>query len=428
MPQESIKNLIEVSAKQADFLKNSTHSFNICSGVTRSGKTFANVLRFYDFMYREAPNKSLHLITGKTSEALYDNFIRPILDFDFAGDVYVNATHTLLRIKSKRIECRLVGCDNEKAYDKIKGKTVYSWWADEITGHPESIVDMACTRCTEGGVQRPKFWTCNPDYPSHFIKKRFIDNKKLDVKNWYFGFADNPTLTKELLDELKAAFTGVFYERMILGLWTIAEGVVYDKFDPSLHCKQETDIPWRSMETYVMGIDWGYEKALAMTLYGIENDGTWWQIDEYKEAHKQVDEALINEIKEMGWYKLPLWRWNGISWDIYETKPECAYGDSNRPEYIKLFSDLSGISTIPAIKPDKLSMIRPVQTKHILNKNTGKYGIYYGPKCNETVSEKQQYRWKKNSTDEVIKENDHLMDCEQYAIFTRERGRVTRFK
>jgi PBSX family phage terminase large subunit len=409
--QEEVKNpLIEVSPKQWDFIKNSNHSWNLASGVTRSGKTHAQAMRFIDFMYNEAKPKTLHLISGRTMEALTDNFLRIIKSMDSINDIEIRGNPKKLYIKSRQIECRCIGCDNELATNRIQGLTVSSWWADEIVKHPKSFVDMAVSRCSAGGIQAPKFWTCNPDSPTHFIKTDYMDNPNIDIKNWYFGFPDNPVLSDSLVNELKNTFTGAFYDRMILGLWTVAEGCVYDRFSMSEHVKDEAP---KNIERYILGIDWGYSEALAMTLYGIEPDGTWWQVDEYQEQGKLIDSGLIAELEAKGWFDLPIYSGGVIAG---RTKPEVAYADSNRPEYIQLFGDMTKIDTIPAIKRDKPELIQAVQLKY--NKGlTDKYGIYYLSKCKKTLAQKMSYRWKGNGKDEVIKKDDHLMDSEQYAIF-----------
>ena len=423
--QESTKNPqnnIEVSEKQADFLKTPNHSFNILSGVTSSGKTYVQAMKFMDFVYNEAERNSLHILSGRTSESLHDNLIRPILEMDRCHDIEVKGSPAKMTIKSKNIECRLVGCDNDLAEARIRGKSVWSWWADEITKHPEGFVKQAIVLCRAGGLIRPKFWTCNPDNPQHFVKRDYMDSPTLDVANWYFGFPDNPTLSAELLKELKTAFSGVFYDRMILGKWTIAEGAVYDRFDRSLHVVD--DIPWRTIVDYGLGIDWGYSEALALTLYAIDNDDRYYQIDEYQESGKNIDKALIDELGAKGWWELPITRWDGATWQTWKVKPGMAYADSNRPEYVDTFGKLTGIPTYPAIKPSKAELIQTVQRKHVAD-GQGKYGIYYlKGKTNKTIAQKEGYRWKPGSHDDVIKENDHLCDCEQYFIFTKEHGRV----
>lgn len=39
---------------------------------------------------------------------------------------------------------------------------------------------------------------------------------------------DNPSLLPEIIDRYKSMYTGVFYNRFILGQWVAADGIVYD--------------------------------------------------------------------------------------------------------------------------------------------------------------------------------------------------------
>lgn len=418
MQEEIRKSQIEWSEKQLDYVLKSTHSWNIASGVTRSGKTYAQIMRWYDFMYNEAEPNTTHLMTGKTSESLKWNLLEPILKQDKANDIEIKGNPPVLYIKSRNIKCRCVGCDNERATARVQGGGVNSWWADEIVEHPWTVIEMASSRCSEGGIIRPIFGTCNPSHPLHKFKTDVMDNPKIDVKNWYFGFPDNPGLSSELIEQLKNSYQGVFYNRMILGLWSVVEGVVYDRFKMSEHVKDEAP---KTFIRYVLGIDWGYEHALALTLYGVENDGTWWQIDEYKESGKLVDNGLLRELETKGWFDLPIYGWDGKEEKARLVKPEIAYADSARPEYIRQFEELTGITTMKAVKHDKLSCIQTVM-KRYNKKENGKYGLYYLNKCKKTLEEKMAYRWKSGSKDDVIKENDDLMDCEMYALHTDEAG------
>ena len=42
---------------------------------------------------------------------------------------------------------------------------------------------------------------------------------------------DNLNLNPEYVENQKKLYTGVFYDRKILGKWKVAEGLVYDTFD-----------------------------------------------------------------------------------------------------------------------------------------------------------------------------------------------------
>ena len=47
--------------------------------------------------------------------------------------------------------------------------------------------------------------------------------------------SDNPSLSPKVLKRYKALYSGVFYERFVLGKWTAQSGVVYPMFDYRRH-------------------------------------------------------------------------------------------------------------------------------------------------------------------------------------------------
>ena len=46
---------------------------------------------------------------------------------------------------------------------------------------------------------------------------------------------DNLSLSEKVKDRFKRMFSGVFYQRYILGLWVIAEGLIYSMFNEDEH-------------------------------------------------------------------------------------------------------------------------------------------------------------------------------------------------
>jgi hypothetical protein len=60
---------------------------------------------------------------------------------------------------------------------------------------------------------------------------------------FHFTMDDNPSLTPEYIRDMKASFTGIFYQRFILGEWTNAEGAIYDGWDPAKHVIAWADLP-----------------------------------------------------------------------------------------------------------------------------------------------------------------------------------------
>lgn len=395
------------SPKQLDYILNSNHSFNIASGVVSSGKTFAQMTRWIDFIYNEVPDNKLLLMSGKTSESLYDNIIRDMIspEIDTYKDFVYHSQPQRLIVKSKNIEIACASADNEGSWGRTQGKTVYGWLADEIVRHPKNFVEMAVSRCRGDGKIWPKFWTCNPDRPSHFIKKRYIDSKSLDVKNWSFGFNDNPVLSKEYIEEVKNSYSGIFYQRFIEGRWTHAEGIIYDLFNRQTYVKE--NYPKERIVEYVLGLDWGYENPMAIYLIGVTGDNQYWIIDEIYEKHLLVDESLTTKILN--------------KWEQFNI--QTIYCDPSRPEYIRQLYELFDYKIqVVAAQNDVIEGIQEVQKLFIKRKN-GEHGIYILNACIHLIEELEGYRWKEGKgnivKDEPVKENDHGADGIRYCIFSR---------
>jgi PBSX family phage terminase large subunit len=412
-----------LSQKQNEALNSELAKFNIFSGVTGSGKSLITNLKVMKTLLEPSiKDGDLVLFSGNTSESLYDNVIKPIIQVDPVGlFTYSNkAGHQRLYFNSgkKKVEISCVGANNERAQDRVQGKNVALWLADEIVKQPKSFVEMALSRCrrVEGDrmTTTPVIWTCNPDHPEHFIKKDYIDNPEIEVKNWFFGFEDNPTINDDYIADVKRRYSGVFYQRMIEGKWVAAEGSIFTNFEPSFHIVNE--LP--PMIDYFMGIDWGYNNPTAMVLFGIDKDNVYYAIDEWYQAGRLVDVAMVNELRQRGWDKL----------GPRKTPPSYVYADSEDPASCDAFRRFSNWVVVPASKPagSVVDGIRIFQ-ELLQKQGNGKARFYIHSKCSNLISQIGSYRWKTVrgvDKDEPVKENDHAVDAARYVIFSREAGRV----
>jgi PBSX family phage terminase large subunit len=423
-----------LSPKQNKYFYEPDHDFNILSGVTGSGKSFAANLKEYKRICSAKP-RSRFIWSGKTLESLYDNVIDPIVNYIDMGcdwlDYKTIAGRPRVIVKPTMTQVIVIGANDEKAQDRIQGKSVSGWYADEVVKHPKSFIDMALSRCRyeKNGKLRvsPIVWTCNPDSPSHVIKTDYIDNKEIDVNNSYWGFYDNPLMTQDFIDKQKARYSGVFYERMIMGRWVLAEGVVYDKFDKTIHMKK--DYPIDMVREYFLAVDWGYAKdhPLAILLIAHMNDGSYWIVDEIYVEQRLIDDQLKKDMKDLGWFNLPVHHVDGYI-NVIEKKqtiPSYCYADNADPANIQRLYDLIHVS-MPGVVKDVESGIQSVQSLLKIQGN-GKPRLYVLEKCINTIKEFENYRWdKKVSTNEgknvPIQSMDHALDALRYCIHTRERG------
>jgi len=125
----------------------------------------------------------------------------------------------------KKVHC--LGADKINQVSKIQGATIEYCYGDEITTWNQEVWEMLKSRlrcensCFDG--------TCNPKGPDHWLKK-FIDSDA-DVFLQSYTIFDNPFLPDKFVKELCKEYAGtVYYDRFILGLWALAEGLLYKFF------------------------------------------------------------------------------------------------------------------------------------------------------------------------------------------------------
>jgi PBSX family phage terminase large subunit len=429
------------SDKQIDFIKNSDADINICSGSVRSGKTFANNVRFLHFLETQAIPRVDCLITGKTGNNAERNVVNPFLDLAI-GEGLENQFRLLhnprkLIYLPKQIDCILAGGQDAGSEPLIRGMTSQAWLGDEVTTYPKDFSMQCVARCSAGN--RFKWLTTNPDSPSHYIKTDFIDkieSGKIDGRVWYWNIEkDNPALWNEegrkYIEQLKSLYSGVFYDRFILGRWVLAEGVIYDKFRRDEHIVDS--FPVNSVKEYILGIDWGYAKdhPLAILLIAV-TDHAYYVIDEIYTEKQLINDSLKELMIKKEWFNLDYVERNNIGLILGTYKglrPSYAYADNARPDCIQDFYNLTNIPTLGAFK-DVNDGILHVQEKFV-KKDDDKYGIYILKNCVNTIRELELYRWDTVASqglgkDTPVKRDDHCPDALRYAIFTRECGKVKR--
>ena len=203
---------------------------NILSGSIRSGKTWASNAKLLYILSRGFWPGGVGLITGNTLKSVHTNIISDLVDWANSGKqkrAHYSSGNGLLTLFDRPF--LVTGASDEQAYKQIKGSTVGIWIADEITLSPRSFFDMAVSRLSL--PMSRCYATTNPDNPYHYLKTEWLDSaeKKANGEVWSdtFTLDDNPNIEEDKKNSFKRMFTGVFYQRNILGLWVIAQGKVY---------------------------------------------------------------------------------------------------------------------------------------------------------------------------------------------------------
>jgi PBSX family phage terminase large subunit len=202
---------------------------NIWTGPVRSAKTVHSLIRWLEYA-ATAPQGAL-LMIGKTEDTLERNILAPMQEATDGAFTYSKGKH---RAYLYGREIYLIGANDERAEQKIRGMTAAGAYGDEVTLWPESFFSQLLARLSLPGAKL--FGTTNPDSPYHWLKANFLDREnELDLKSFGWPLELNTYLDPAYIAALKSEYTGLWYKRFILGEWVSAEGAVFDFFNESLH-------------------------------------------------------------------------------------------------------------------------------------------------------------------------------------------------
>ena len=227
-----------LSEKQAEIFKfaASEHNALICDGAVRSGKTAIMAAAFILWAMANYDKSFLGLcsISKKQAER---NIIAPLMGMDSIRKNYklkYSGTQGTLIVTDIVSRCEnqfiVYGGKDEGSYKLIQGITLCGALFDEVTLMPESFVNQAIARTLS--IDGAKLWfNCNPAGKEHWFYKEWISKiEERDAMRIHFRMEDNPALSAKAISRAQKRFSGVFYDRYVLGLWASAEGSVYRQF------------------------------------------------------------------------------------------------------------------------------------------------------------------------------------------------------
>jgi PBSX family phage terminase large subunit len=190
------------------------------------------------------------------------------------------------------------GGKDEGSQDLIQGITLAGMFFDEVALMPESFVSQATARCS---VEGAKFWfNCNPAGPYHWFKEKWLDLRK-DKKMLHIHFTmdDNLSLDEKTKSRYKRMYSGLFYQRFILGLWVMAEGIIFSMFEED---KNKVKTVERKYSKYYVSCDYGTQNPMAFGLWGL-HEGIWYKVKEYhhdarKKKVQKTDDEYAKDLDE----------------------------------------------------------------------------------------------------------------------------------
>jgi PBSX family phage terminase large subunit len=256
---------------------------NLLIGSVRSGKTWGlhpKILALCD--YNVGGRK---LLTGVSKSSIKTNVLSDLFDLVGSSNYHYNSQSGELRLCGA--DWLVYGAKDEGSEKYLRGATIGCAVADEVVLMPESYFQMLLTRLSPHGSRF--YGSTNADTSEHWLKKNYLDNEELtaDGTLWSMNVTmdDNPNLDPIYVNDQKKLYTGVFFNRMILGRWEMAGGAVFSGAWGDWTLYDETTMPeslynlGRRAQHYI-GIDYGTHNPCVF-LHFIDDGETVWCDNEY---------------------------------------------------------------------------------------------------------------------------------------------------
>ena len=394
-----------LTKKQAEYIRNANHRWNVACGAVRSGKSYCQIS--YCIPYRLLERKGrrgLRAILGATRENIERNILQPLRDIYGDSAATGITSNNFTRIFGEKVYC--IGADNVRQVAKIRGSEIAYCAIDEATDINPEVFEMLKSR-----LSLP--WSCcdittNPSSPGHWFKK-FIDSSKdgVDIYCQNYTIYDNPFLPHDYVKALEAEYSGtVYFDRYILGKWTLAEGLIYPNYEKAV-VEASSLVSVEFYDQWVLSVDYGTQNATAALLFG-RRGNSWVLFREYRYSgrdtgRQKTDAEYVEDMLQLV-HDIP-----------------CPNGDA-----IEVIIDPSAASFIEAMRRTGRFKVRKADND-VLNgirctavaMSSGK--LYISNSCEGTIKELQGYIWdtSRDDVERPVKVEDHCMDAMRYFVKTK---------
>lgn len=388
-----------LNPKQNEYIRNANHRWNIKAGAVRSGKSFCDIAYVIPARLRGVKDKpGLNVILGVSEGTIETNVLQPM------REIYTSDVVGTINSKNVAIVCGVpvycLGAEKSSQVSKLQGKSIKYCYGDEIAKWNENVFTMLKSR-----LDKPysKFdGSCNPEYPGHWLKE-FIDSEDLDIYVQKYTIFDNPALSPKFVENLCKEYEGtVFYQRYILGEWTLAEGLIYPMYKDAISPPPDD---WESRaEQMYLSIDYGTLNAFAALLWA-KIGGVSYAVDGYyysgrTEGATKTDEEYADEIdRRFGRF--------GNEWSK-----------------LRVIVDPSAASFIAELRRHKKYMVMQANNAVLDGIRETASAMAQGkikisPALKDWRREVEGYVWDESAgEDRPVKEEDHYMDATRYYVKT----------
>lgn len=393
----------------------------VLNGSVRSGKTWAVNAKLIRKLIKYQVG-GMRVLLGKSKSSVYDNMLRDLFSWLRPEDVDYRVQSGDLTLFGQ--PWKVIGVKDQGAEQHLRGKTIGIAIVDEATIMPELAWNQLLARMSPDGARL--YATTNPDSPLHYLKTKFLDNPRMarDITVEDYFLDDNLSLSEEKKDQYRRSYSGVFFERYILGRWVIAEGAIYKDSWSEDNLFDDATMPigllhqGGHVERYI-AVDYGTTNQCVFL--DIVDDGTTlWIVREYvwdsaKQYRQKTDREYADDLEH---FLKP----------ASETL-ECVVGTSLTGADV--FGEVIVDPSAASFKAELLQRgifhtdanNEVIDGIRMTSSMMAQKKLRVHRECRNLVSQLQTYAWNEKAAqrgeEEPVKVNDHGPDACRYGVATK---------
>ena len=295
--------------------------------------------------------------------------------------------------------------------EKLRGANLSWFFIDEAsvlpTGTTWKILVGRLRRKPERG------WITTTPKGFNWVYDEFAKEPRDDYWFESFSTAENPYLSADYIDSLKASYGGSFLRQEFYGEFISFEGLVYADFNPMKHIISEYP-PIEKIKRIECGIDWGFINPSVAIFAGFDNDDNMYVLSEIYESKLEI-EQFIDKVKAMQ---------DKLDWQ-YGKKTEAYYCDPSEPMFIEKFNR-AGLRGLQA----QNEMV--VGINEVTRRLADPPNMFIHENCINLIDEVRQYRYAETKEGKTIKEqpikvHDHALDALRYLTMGQDKPELAMF-
>ena len=243
------------SEKQQEYFSKATHRWNIKTGAARSGKTYMDYFVIPKRTRAVKGLDGLNVMLGHTQGSLKRNIIAPLQNIWGTSLVSNINSDNIAYLFGEPFHC--LGADKVTAVDRIRGMSIKYCYGDEVVTWHQDVFKML-----ESRLDKPysRFdGTCNPDNPHHWFYEFLYKKPDIDRYVQEYTIYDNPFLDPQTRRNMENEYRGsVDFDRLILGHWVAAQGLIYRRFADDMSTDKSMMISAKpQLSRIYIGVDFG---------------------------------------------------------------------------------------------------------------------------------------------------------------------------